>query len=143
MSAINDLFNSILGKQDKALVALDSIQAELAASKSALSDRDATISKLTSDLAVANAQLATLNADKSALEAAISKHAEELAAKDAEVDKRAAAKALEVTAKQGQPPVALGAAPQNPAQPQAPAETKLTGLARVAAAINKEIGNRK
>jgi hypothetical protein len=92
--------------------------------------------KLLSEINEVRAQLATVQGDHQLLEAAAATHAETLAAKDAEVERLAAAKALEITQKQGQPAIPAEA-------PKAQAKDELKGLSRVTAALKAEYSQTK
>lgn len=94
---------------------------------------------LTAKLADVSAKLADITLAKNALEAAAFDHGAALAAKDVEVERLAAAKALEITQKQGQPPIPAEAQEAQKAQ----AKQELKGLARTAAALKAEYSQTK
>jgi chromosome segregation ATPase len=137
----------------KANAEIERLEAEVATLKAQLADAVVTpeeITKHAEAMAAANADLTAKLADVSAklggatlarvaLETAVSTHAETLAAKDAEVERLAAAKALEITQKQGQPPIPADAQEAQKAQ----AKQELKGLARTTAALKAEYSQTK
>lgn len=125
MSAIIDFFNKVLGKQDETLTAVGSIAKDFEALKLSASEKESQIQSLTTDLESVRAELDAEKAKAATLETAAKEFNATLEAKSAEVDKIAAAKALEITQKQGQPALTMDA-PANPAANQ-PAKANLKG----------------
>lgn len=91
-----------------------------------------TISSMTSQIATAQADLAKAAKERDDAKAIIEKP-------DGEIARRASVKAAEITAAQGQPPIASAPA----ANPAAPAKPAMTGLAKVEAAFAAQLTNSK
>jgi chromosome segregation ATPase len=138
MSAISDFFNKVLGKQDECITAVGSIAKDFEALKAVASEKDAKILEITALYEAAKLEIDAEKAKSQALEASAAKHASEIKEVKESTEKQAAAKAAAITQSLGQPPV------ESAPNPLPAADKKdishLKGLARVAAAINRDLG---
>jgi hypothetical protein len=101
---------NLLGLAEKNLTAesdLTKCRADLAAKISELEQSNAQVVTLTTDLAARTTELASTKATLIAAQAEVTTLKATIADPKGEIEKRASAKALEITAGQGQPPVGV------------------------------------
>jgi septal ring factor EnvC (AmiA/AmiB activator) len=104
---------NLLGLAEKNLTAesdLTKARADLASKTSELEQSNAQVVTLTADLAARTTELASTKATLIAAQSEVTTLKATIADPKGEIEKRASAKALEITAGQGQPPVGVTAA---------------------------------
>ena len=138
MAAINDLFASLLGKQDAASAKLDEIKSELDAQKALISERDSRISALTAEVDKLKASIVEKDGALTAAAAALETEKAEHKATAESVDAKAALKASEISQTLGHTPVESTPS-DTPAAPPLKDLSKLVGIARVKADIARQL----
>lgn len=116
------------------ITALEANPGEVVANvEKTLAEKDAEIAKHRADVD-------RLSKENEAHAAKLKETAAKIEGIDAEIDKRASAKALVITAAQGQPPL-KGSGSQNPAANKTAIDPKLTGLEKAYAAHSAQTAN--